>query len=173
MWSWNVFPSSALWATQFKTHQILQHTSFHQHVEFQTKTNTINSVYTTLSLPLTLSRARPLSPGHVLSNSPPADQSLWSPLYHENCHTVSRVCWHMGLRHGQWRLRICIAWREQSAWWWDECVVCLWRIGSEVRSCTVFWVFRAWQKWWGMVDWGGLGMWNVVIVVVVVVVVVV
>ena len=41
------------------------------------------------------------------------------------------------------------------------CVVCLWRIGSEKRSCTVFWVFKAWQKWWGMVDWGSLGMWNV------------
>jgi hypothetical protein len=74
---------------------------------------------------------------------------------------VSRACWHMGLRHGQWRLRICIAWREQSTWWWDGWVVCLWRIGSEVRTCTVFCVFRARQKRWGMVDWGGLGMWNV------------
>ena len=71
---------------EFKTHQILQHTSFLQHVEFKTKTNTINSVYTTLSLPLTLSRACPLSPGHVLSNSPPVDRSLRSSLYHENCH---------------------------------------------------------------------------------------
>ena len=70
---------------------------------------------------------------------------------------VSRVCWHMGLRHGQWRL---IAWREESVWWWGGYMVCLWKIGSQVRSCTVFRVFRAGLRWWGGGDWDGLGMWN-------------
>ena len=70
--------------------------------------------------------------------------------------SVSKVYWHMGLRHGQWRLRICRAWENRA---FDGCVVCLWR--SEMRSFTVFWVIRAWLRWWGMVEWGGLGMWNV------------
>ena len=70
---------------------------------------------------------------------------------------VSKVCWLTGLRHGQWRLRICRAWGEQSIWWRDGCVVCLWRIGREVRSCIVFWVFTAWLRWRGMVDCGGFG----------------
>ena len=72
--------------------------------------------------------------------------------------------WHMGLRHEQWRLRICIAWREQSVWWWDGCVVCLRRIGRGVRSYTVFWVFRAWMRWWGfgkLVDGDGVGILSV------------
>ena len=40
-------------------------------------------------------------------------------------------------------------------------VWCVFEGGSEVRSCTVFWVFRAWLRWWGVVDWDGLGMWSV------------
>ena len=39
--------------------------------------------------------------------------------------------------------------------------MCLWKRGSEVWSCNVLWVFRAWLRWWGVVDWDGLGMWNV------------
>ena len=39
-------------------------------------------------------------------------------------------------------------------------VRCRWRIGSAVWICTVFWWFRAWLRWWGVVDWGGLTMWN-------------
>ena len=41
------------------------------------------------------------------------------------------------------------------------CVGCRWRIENAVWICTVFWVYRAWLRWWGRVDWGGLGMWNV------------
>ena len=135
MWSWNVFPSSAIWATHLVPEEVW---------------------------------IRQLELGcDVLGLSSRSYRPFWRPVVRHIAWRerflgpVSRVCWHMGLRHGQWRLRICIAWREQSAWWWDECVVCLWRIGSEVRSCTAFWVFRAWQRWWGMVDWGGSGMWNV------------
>ena len=61
---------------EFKTHQIYNTRPSSSTSSSTTKTNTINSVYTTLSLPLTLSRARPLSSGHVRSNSPPAGQSL-------------------------------------------------------------------------------------------------
>ena len=32
---------------------------------------------------------------------------------------------------------------------------------SAVWICTVFWVYRVWQMWWGMADWGGLGIWSV------------
>ena len=103
----------------------------------------------------------------VLGLSSRSYRSSWQPVVHHITsrerflRSVSKVFWHMELRHGQWRLRICRAWEEQSVWWWDGCVVCLWRIGSAVRSFTVFWVFRAWLRWWGMVNWGGLGMWNV------------
>ena len=34
----------------------------------------------------------------------------------------------------------------------------LWRIWSKMRSYTVFWVYRVWLRWWGMVDWDGLGI---------------
>ena len=135
MWSWNVFPSSAIWATHLVQEEVWM---------------------------------RQLELGcDVLGLSSRSYRPFWRPVVRHIAWRgrflgpVSRACWYMELRHGQWRLRICIAWREQSAWWWDGCVGCLWRIGSEVRTCTVFWVFRAWQKWWGVVDWGGLGMWNV------------
>ena len=59
------------------------------------------------------------------------------------------------------RIKLTRIYSLSITWWWDGCVVCLWKIGREVRSCTFFWVFRAWQKWWGMVDWGSLGMLNV------------
>ena len=52
-------------------------------------------------------------------------------------------------------------WRGQNGWWWDGCAGCRWRIGSAMWICTVFWELRAWLRWWGMVDWGGLGMWSV------------
>ena len=41
------------------------------------------------------------------------------------------------------------------------CRVSLRRIGNTVWICTVLWVYRASMRWWGGVDWGGLGMWNV------------
>ena len=63
------------------------------------------------------------------------------------------VCMH--------RKQFCRVWRGQNGWWWDKCAGCRWRIGNAVWICTVFWVFRAWLGWWGGVDWGGLGMWNV------------
>ena len=27
--------------------------------------------------------------------------------------------------------------------------------------CTVFWVYIVWRMWWGVADWGGLGIWSV------------
>ena len=74
---------------------------------------------------------------------------------------MSRVHWHMGLRPGRWRKRICKVWSGQNWWWWDGCAECRWRIGNAVWICTVFWVYRALMRWWDRVDWGGLSMWNV------------
>ena len=52
-------------------------------------------------------------------------------------------------------------WRGQNGWWWDGRAECRWRIGNAVWICTVYWVYRALMRWWGGVDWDGLGMWNV------------
>ena len=49
-------------------------------------------------------------------------------------------------------------WRERNGWWWDGCAGGRRRIGIATLICTVFWVFRAWLRWWGRADWGGLGM---------------
>ena len=59
------------------------------------------------------------------------------------------------------RIIIHEVWKGQNGWWWDGCAECRWRIGNTVWICTVFWVYRVLMRWWGGVDWGGLGMWNV------------
>ena len=102
----------------------------------------------------------------VLGLSKRSYRPSWQPVVHHITWrkrflgSVSRVCRHMGLRHGLW---ICIAWGEQSVWWWDECVVSLWKIQG--AWCGFVQSFRcsdrSWLRWWGMVDWDGLGMWNV------------
>ena len=59
-----------------------------------------------------------------------------------------RVCWHMGLRHGQWKLWICIAWREQRIWWWGGlCGVSLekWGFGSSFGYSESSWGGEALQ----------------------------
>ena len=33
------------------------------------------------------------------------------------------------------------------------------KAGPRVRC--VFWMYREWRMWWGMADWGGLGIWSV------------
>ena len=74
---------------------------------------------------------------------------------------LSRVYWHMGLKPGRWKLKICIVWKGQSGWWWSGCLECRWRMESEVWICTVSWLYQVWQMWWGVADWSGLGIWSV------------
>ena len=49
---------------------------------------------------------------------------------------MSRVCWHMRLKLGQWRQGIDMVWKTKSTWWWDGCVECLCRIEGSVRICS-------------------------------------
>ena len=124
--------------------------------------------YITLSLFLVhLSNSLPdISLTHSLSLSSPiqtarcASYRIKGKIY-KAC--VQSVLTYMGLKPGRWKKQICKVWRGRNGWWWDGCTGCRWRIGSAVWICTVFWGFRAWLRWWGMVDWGGLGMWNVTV----------
>ena len=101
----------------------------------------------------------------VLGQSSRSYLLSWQPRVHHTVQRerytrlVSRVHWHwhMGLKPGRWRKRICKVWRGRNGWWWEGWAECRWRIGNAVWIYTVFWVYR----WWGRVDWGGLGMWNV------------
>ena len=65
------------------------------------------------------------------------------------------VCRHVGLKHGQWRLKICsLADGEVDVWSSDEGKKAKW-------GFVVFWAFRVWLRWWGVADCDGLGIWNV------------
>ena len=37
----------------------------------------------------------------------------------------------------------------------------VWRTEGSKCEFVVFWVYRVWQMWWGMADWGGLDIWNI------------
>ena len=63
-----------------------------------------------------------------------------------------RVCWQMELKYWWWRLRICMAWKGQSAWCWDGCVEWPGGIeGSLVGSGPVRWLRQVclWWRWQG------------------------
>ena len=77
---------------------------------------------------------------------------LWC-IPHSNSSLEGNICEVFGI---PW---FCKVWRGRNGWWWG--VGCRWRIESAVWICTVFGGFRVWLRWWGMVDWGGLGIWSV------------
>ena len=121
---------------------------------------------------LSTSRTHHKTAKNVLIWQTTATQRIYGCYYSSGCiiphkgediqtRLMSRVHWHMGLKPGRWRKQICKVWRGWNGWWWDGCAGCRWRIGNAVWLCTVFWVYRVWWMWWGVADWGGLGIWSI------------